>query len=469
MSKKLGELAVRKLFGAVLADQGRGFYVGLELLAILRGTYEHTKRVHGSGEVLPEVGPEPLRIVRRSHDFARRLMGEPRCLSAVEANEFGNEETLDTLAALAQGLRVPIPGRRRRPPWHGEHLQPYVGELIHYDAVFRKARKVDGTKALQIGSERKRVSIERYLYRGAGGLAHAMLRTADNDQRESMRAKLLDLVSDSHTPLGDLFRALGTRDRVEDSNFAEAAELDCIRPRDGKGGFDGSSPWVERLRAGVERIAGRRLPRAKRSEALMYWVPYCIARYQADVAHRYVEKPSSQRVTPTNVAVPVDLGTGPGPIRRRSREVHDRIRANIGDALKEVAATHFSEDYVKAASTKWRDAARGFFSGTMAAIGGLNATTGKRHFVLSNELLEAILLAMLDGELTFEEFCQSVLFEKLGVVVDRVSAARTDTLRHLDRSDFDANAEALAHRLDTLGMVARYSDQTRMVRAEVEA
>ncbi|MBK8979717.1 MAG: hypothetical protein IPM29_27780 [Planctomycetes bacterium] len=468
MSKKLGELVVRRLFGAVLADQGRGFYVGLELLAILRGTYDHTRKTGERGTILPAEFGSPLRLERRSHDFARRLMSEPRALEPREVKELGDAETIETLAALARGLRVPIPGRRRRPPWHGEHLQPYVGELIHYDAVFRKGRKSDGEKeTLQIGADRKRVSIERYLYRGAGGLAHAILRTDGAIRLASTRESLLGLVSDSKTPLGDLFRALGTRDRALDERFEEIGERDCIATDGGTGGFDQRSPWVELLRAGVSRIAGRDLPRAKRVEALMHWVPYCLARYEADVARHWLEGTADGERLVTRVPIPIDLGTGPGPIRRRSREVHERIRADIANALNDVAAREFPDELAKTGSSKWREAARSFFSGTMAAVGGLNATTGKRHFVLGNELLESVLLATLDQEVSFERFCQDVLFDSLGLIVDKAAASRTDTLRHLDRSDFDANAEALANRLDTLGMLVRYSDQTRMVRPEV--
>lgn len=479
MSKKFGELVVRDLFGAVLADQGRGFYVGLEFLAIARGTLDRAVRAKGEAEVLPPVADKALLIDRRSHDFARRLMSDPRALTADEAAEF-DTETLETLAALARGLRVPIPGSRRRPPWHGEHLQPYVGELIHYDAVFRKARKADqqdGT-ALQIGPDPKRVSIERYLYRGAGGLAHAMLRSDESERGAQMRSALLELVRDSGSPLGDLFRALSRRDRASNQDFKESAEFAAaarpnnrpdshIRAEDDPVGFDDRSPWVEQLRAGALRIAQRNLPRAKRIEALMHWIPYCIARYQADVARRNAAPDQLDVLAVEAAPIPVDFGNGPGPIRRRSREIHDRIRAQIVAALDRRADRVPSEQRPEHRSNKWRDAARSFFSGTMAAIGGLNATTGKRYFVLGNELLESLLLATVDHEVSFETFCRSTLFETLGLVVDKSAASRTESLRHLNRSDFDTNAEALADRLDTLGMLVKYSDKTRMVRAEV--
>jgi hypothetical protein len=52
-------------------------------------------------------------------------------------------------------------------------------------------------------------------------------------------------------------------------------------------------------------------------------------------------------------------------------------------------------------------------------------------------------------------------------VVDRASSTRCPDLGRLNRSDFDVNADILVARLETLGMLVKYSDHTRMVSAEV--
>ncbi len=446
-----GDDVVRDLFGAILADQGRGFYVGLELMALVRGTLDQ------DDAILPAPTGEPLEIRRRSHDFARRLMGEPPSLGEGEAPSIQGERALEVLAALGRGLRVPVPGRRRRMPWHAEHFQPFVGELIHYDAVFRTARVRDPEEdVLEIGSEKKRVSTERYLYRGAGGLAHAILRSdPDSDRLAGTRDGFRRLVSDSGTPLGELFGALSKKDKGVDAagSFKDDRESMSV------GRFDRDSDWVEVLRDGVHRIVQRSLPTAKVAEALLHWVPYCVARYQADVSFRSLDRPSP--------SLPVDLGSSASPIRRKSREMHERCRADIVHAIDSRAEQLNPALMTRGKSKSWRDSARGFFSGTLASVGALNATTGKRHFVLRDELLESIVLAQIDEEVPFDRFCREVLFERLGLVVDLVSAGRCNDLARLNRSDFEGNSEILAGRLETLGMLVKYSDATRMVHAEV--
>jgi hypothetical protein len=221
------------------------------------------------------------------------------------------------------------------------------------------------------------------------------------------------------------------------------------------------SPWIDLLRDGVRRIVSReRLPRAKRAEALMHWVPYAIARYEMDVSFRTCKLDV--------LAVPVDFGAGASPLRRRSREVHDRCRAVIVDALETRAEEVAPAILGPGKSRSWRDSARQFFSGTLSAVGALNATTGKRHFVLGDQLLEAVVLAQVDAELPIRTFCKEILHGQLGLVVDQASAQACPDLVRLNSSDMDRNAKRLEERLETLGLLVRYSDATSLVRAEVE-
>ena len=64
-------VASREAFGGNLVNQGRGYYVTLELLALVWGTSQQ----RAMDEILPSPkDQEVLRIERRSHDFIRRWM-----------------------------------------------------------------------------------------------------------------------------------------------------------------------------------------------------------------------------------------------------------------------------------------------------------------------------------------------------------------------------------------------------------
>ena len=439
---RAGESVSKAAFGATLTDQGRGLYVGLELLALLRGSLD------ASGDVLPRPSATPIKILRRSHDFARRLMADKCELADVELKSLGDRDTYETLRALYTGLRVPIPGRRKRPDWLGEHFMPSVGELVHYDAAWRAKRKKDKDLPTE-----KRVSIERYTYRGAGGLAHKVLRVDPDAARWGrVRDGLRALVADSETPLGRLSQSLLVRDQAEPDEFEEMREHEALVQE---------TRWTEGLRSGIERIVARPIPPAKKAEAVIIWSAYCVARHQLERAATIVDEPEPH--------LPVDMGSVAGPIRRRSSEAHERARSLIVRALEGTAGDIAPEIMMPGSSKKWRDQCRNFFSGTLGSIGCLNAITGKRHFTFRLEFLETMVYATLGTkeEIQFERFCRKILFERQGLVVDAASAGQSSVCKAMNRSAFNDNENRLVDRLETLGLLHRFSDQTRMVSTEV--
>src|SRR5450759_2277639 len=162
-NKDAAAVVCRRAFGSMMTQQGRGYYVTLELLAIVWGTNDF------DGTVLPTCEKTAL-YNRRSHDFARRLMAaDPEFIRKEDLAHLSGKGAPAILEALLASLRVPIPGRRKPPDWPSLHLYPYVGELIHYDATVRPPNKTP--------------KIERYLYRGAGGLAHKLLRCDPDQER----------------------------------------------------------------------------------------------------------------------------------------------------------------------------------------------------------------------------------------------------------------------------------------------
>jgi len=111
----------------------------------------------------------------------------------------------------------------------------------------------------------------------------------------------------------------------------------------------------------------------------------------------------------------------------------------------------------------WRLSPRTFVTTSLGTVGALNAHTGNRWFTLQPNLLEAIVLATVDGQIPFESFCREVLGGTFRMVVDGHTADCEGLTDRVDRASFDRNAEAFAVRLRDLGLLQEYSDATRMV------
>lgn len=454
----MAEDIVKDLFGETLAPQGRGFYVTLELLSIVWGTNKLAQECAARGDELPN-GPESvlptgdldlIHYQRRSHDFARRLMaGGPSALDDSDREHLDeNPDTPEAIAALMQSLQVPLPFSRKQPNWLGLHLYPFVGELIHYDAAKKRGSGAPG--------------VERYLYRGAGGLVHEMLRR-DQDQTRlgQTRAALTELVADAETPLGRLAGTLASHAQAPDSPLAD--DVACAE-------INTDSPWVEMLRNGVHNILLRDSVRSKKVEHLMYWVPYCVARYQLDV--------SSRRLGRDEPVLLADVGAG-GQLRSMSRAQLARHRRMIEQALDHRAHELWNEarnenDPISeewrllTEQTKWKTLASSFFTGTLATISGLNANVGNRHYTMGLSLIEAVVAGLLEPNevVEFDDFCQDHLRGRLRVSIDGASASADSITTKIDRSEFRKNERGFADDLHALGLLTQYSDATRLVRLE---
>jgi hypothetical protein len=445
---RAGDSIVKEVFGGSLYEQGRGYYVTLEVLAIAWGTH-----FLGYG-VLPRSSEmDPLRYARRSHDYARRIMGgREEELTPGDREHFGDDPvTRATLQALLAGLRVPIPFRRKLPMWGGQHLYPYIGELIHHDAVSRR------------GSPK----LERYAYRGAGLLVHEILRTDPNaDRLEAVRSGLTELVDVSQSSLGRLASALSEHDAAPGGYAEWTDELAQETTADARY----ETKWFNVLRDGVHNILTRDTVRAKKVEQLMHWIPYCIARHQLELA-RIALKASTR-------PIPVDVAAE-SQVRRISRRTFDRDRFMVSEVLRvsaEQAAAKAEDDDRRTAfqalldgSQTWRKGPATFYAATMATVGALNHVSGRRHYTLALPMLEALVAALLrpNARVEFETFCQEHLYERLGLVVDQQSASASQLTHHIDAADFEPNAHGLAEQLSALGMLTEYSDATRLVHAEV--
>jgi hypothetical protein len=440
-----GALIVQDLFGVNLEEQGRGFYVSLELFAIVRGVLKHKPN-----ELLsPKVDVVSYRRV--SHDLARRIAVGEEIAAETLAPAVQGTFALETLNALLSSLLVEVPGRRKAPHWYSSHFYPFVGELVHYDAVERRGKP----------------SIERYLFRDGGGWAYHVLRfDPEEHRRETTRNGLSELVGDSGSPLGRVAHALQTHDSVTAEPLLDQSEANT-KP------YDAESPWPELLRRGVNSIVTRTgVPRAKRIESLMHWVPYCLARHQLHLARLSLGKPRE--------VIFVDATRDANPLRRSSQEGLDEFRWNIAAALTNRAGMQHQAALDKgdaAEAERWAKYAqpnaaftkspRAFFSETLAAVGALNSTSGRRHFTFKAPMLEALVAALLapGEEEEFYRFCQR-LQEQLGLVIDDRTARTTGLTKAIDGGVFAVNAEAFKARLAAAGLLTHYSDATSIIHGE---
>jgi hypothetical protein len=437
-----GSEVVHELFGANLQEQGRGFYVALELLAIVRGVLD----VNPSSLLDPDATPVTFR--RTSHDVARRIAtAAPIAPDEIELAAQG-PVAQETLHALLASLIVTIPGRRTHPKWFAAHLYPFVGELVHYDAVERN----------------RRPSIERYVFRDAGGLVYHSLRAdPDFDRRERVRTHFTRILSDSGTALGRVASALKSHDSARPDVFADSSEAATDLRGD-------ASPWLLTMNAGVDRILRRESTRsAKQIDHLMHWIPYCVARHQLRLARDELGEPLED--------VPIDVQHEANPLRARSQLMLDRYRWNVSDALVKVAMRRQAADsdadgawerYARP-NAQFTASPRSFFSESLAAVGALNATGGRRHFTFKVPMLEALLAALIDpgDEVPFDTFCRYQLHEQLDVVVDPRSARAANLTEDIDEGVFAANAAALRERLIAIGLATSYSDTTTLLHGEV--
>lgn len=442
------------LFGVNLEQQGRGMYVSLELFAIARGVYEM------SPDALLDPGENVVSYLRASHDFARRIAVNAEIDEKALNAAVDDEETLATLQALASSLLVQIPGRRRSPSWYNAHLYPFVGELIHYDAAERhKAGTPRGTKVPHI---------ERYVYRDGGAWAYRVLRTDPNQSRLSAtRDGLEDIVRDSDSPLGEIAHALRAHDFDSEMRpYEDRSESTIVT-------FEDRSPWPEHLRRGANFIVSRSyVPRSKRIESLMHWTPYCLARHQLHLARTSLDLPLE--------TVFVDFVKDATPLRRLSQDALDGFRKNIVNAVIDRATGLYNDalaigDVALAgryarhmtASVAGTGSPRAFFSETLAAVGALNASTGRRHFTMKPPMLEAIVAATLEPgrEEEFYGFCAR-LYDDYRIVIDERIAGERDLTVDVDASIFSRNSDVFRTRLAATGLLTQYSDATSLVHGE---
>jgi len=463
------------LFGATLQPQGRGYYVALELLALARGltTFERSRQ-----QVDPKwakvdqqhlLDPAAERIVhlRNSQDFIRRLMYDPSAGFLTGSEDHPKHDlaaglpeplVLHAVSDLLKGLVVPVPYVNRK-DWYTTHLFPYEGDLVLYDAQQRRNPETN-----KYGP-----ALERDRFRGGGLLAYDILRTdRDDDRRQRVAAELGQLVEDSGQPLGRTVASLGKFNELDELPLEEQFVHWDVERRE-------RSPFAEEMRDGVYRILQLRVDRARKVQYLMQWIPLVIALHQRELCYRVV---GDDAVGQELVAPPIPLAMVPNAmIRSASRNCLRQTRQTVSLAMdatlerlcNEGLVTESASEAVRSdAKSKWRDEPSGFFANTMAAVGALNANTGRRHFTLSASLAEAIVAATIgDGGSSFREFADEVLGGRLGLTTNRQLVGPA-SINGVEFRRSEMNERALEALLLNCGLLDQLSDSNSIVFLPVE-
>jgi hypothetical protein len=210
-----------------------------------------------------------------------------------------------------------------------------------------------------------------------------------------------------------------------------------------------NNPFLDVYRDGVLNILEQsQSTSVSRVRAVMGWTGFWLVLMQNRFARENLELRDN--------AIICDCGAGSPQLRRASQRCLQEILNNILAAIKTI------EPRLPNAQ---RNKIKSFFWATASANGFLNAWRGRKHFTLTVDALEMIVLATIPSgtEMPFERFVHEILFDKLGIVVGRGAAEASELIQSLDASIFEENEAQLALQMIAAGLVTQYSDATRMV------
>src|SRR5690554_131825 len=408
----------RELFGGVLDFDAAGHYPGLELLNFI---------YCGVGEDLLPQG-EAIEILRRSHDFGRRLVWDERFVNDPRRHTvlLGDESAEETLRELLRCLQLEIPSGSKDPKWSRAHFFPYTPSLIHWDARERN----------------NKIGIERLYLRGGGALVYKILRSDENATRyrrirEGFR-KLYAATTDS--PLETLAAFINDQSKQDSKPVEDEIEKQTRSNLD---------EFENVYRDGILNILEQRdATSVAKVRAIMGWTAIWLVLMQNRRARGRLELEESPIIC--------DCGANSAQLRRASQRCLQEVLDNIIDAVDRV-----EPNLPKAR----RNNIRSFFWATAAANGFLNAWRGRKHFTLSVDALEMIVLATIPSgkELPYERFVTEVLYDRLGIAIGRGAAEASGLVNSIDASIFEENEAQLAQQMIAAGLVTQYSDATRMV------
>lgn len=408
----------RKLFGGVLDFDAAGHYPGLELLNFVYCSE--------GDEPLPAGGL--VKIKRRAHDFGRRLVWDGSFKDDPRRHSVLLDDTTAeaTLRELLRCLQLEIPNGTNEPKWSRAHFFPYTPSLIHWDA-----RERNGD-----------IRLERLYLRGGGALAFKILRSDPNAARlERIRDGFKQLYgATAGSPLEILADFLNGQSKLDmQAGLDEIEKATCANVDD----------FEEVYRNGILNILEQKdATSVAKIRAVMGWTALWLCLMQNRRARKSLDLNESPIIC--------DCGAGSQQLRRVSQRCLQEVLGNIVNAVVK------AEPRIPNAQ---RNKIRSFFWATAAANGFLNAWRGRKHFTLSVDALEMIVLSTIPSgtEMPFERFTTEVLYDWLGMAVGRGAAEASGLVNSIDASIFEENEDQLALQMIAAGLVTQYSDATRMV------
>ncbi len=410
----------RELFGGVLDFDAAGHYPGLELLNFVYcGEFED-----------PLPSGDSIKITRRSHDFGRRLVWDGSFKNDARRREVLLDDTSaeETLRELLRCLQLEIPSGTKEPKWSRAHFFPYTPSLIHWDARERYST----------------IGLERLYLRGGGTLAFKILRSDRNAARlERIREGFKELyVATLKSPLEILAGFLNDQSKSDEKPVMDGIE---------KATRANIDSFEDVFRDGILNILEQTgATSVSQIRAVMGWTGLWLVLMQNRRSRNFLGLEDAPIIC--------DCGGNNPQLRRVSQRCLQEVLGNILAAVDKTAP---NPKLPKAQRNKIRS----FFWATAAANGFLNAWRGRKHFTLSVDALEMVVLATIPTgtEMPFERYVTDVLYDRLGIAVGRGAAEASGLVNSIDASIFEGNEEHLALQMIAAGLVTQYSDATRMV------
>lgn len=428
--KVTGTQLSTEIFGGILDIDNAGSSAGVELLNFVFGV----KKEH---MLAKDRIPDPQKY---GHHIARQLAyGVDKDFEGKVGSILQGNDAQAVLGKLFSSLQIQPPNVKKTTDsgWTRKPFFPFTETLIHWD--IKNANK----------------GIERVWMRGGGSLLHKILREDPNEHRlgriREGFSNLYALASSSALhKLAGFFRGIKkeTKNNEDDTFYSVKSKPDDIESASRANIDDFENVYRNGL---LNILEHSKLTTVGKVEALVNWSALWLAVMQYRRSCRAIGLGEPDPIV-------CDCAVAATSVRRLARRQFQFAFSTIKKAVDEQPG--FS---TLNAGSKSRICA--FFPSTATAVGLINAYTGSRYFTLKVTALETIVAALVphSEEIPFYDFVDKTIFQNLGIVVSRGAAKSCGLLEDFDGTIFEENEQGLAIQMKASGLLATYSDATKMI------